>query len=212
MNFDCKRGNAYPMARFVILTLALARAAFSHCDGLDGPVVNAARIALDSNQVERALIWVPASEEKAVKEAFQKTMTVRKMGGEAKDLADRYFFETLVRIHRIAEGAGFEGLKPAGRDLGPAIPAADQALKSGRHEPLASLLERELREGLKKHFQEAHARSRYDRKDVGAGREYVASYVKFIHYVERLHESAVGPAHGHFQDGTSEHAEVEAHR
>ena len=43
---------------------------------------------------------------------------------EARELADRYFFETLVRIHRAGEGAPYTGLKPAGRDLGPAVPAA----------------------------------------------------------------------------------------
>ena len=51
-----------------------------------------------------------------------------------------YFFETLVRLHRAGEGAPYTGLKPAGRDLGPAIPAADRALETGDVEPLVRLL------------------------------------------------------------------------
>lgn len=61
---------------------------------------------------------------------------MRKLSLEARQLADMHFFETLVRLHRAGEGAGFTGLKPAGRDLGPAIPAADKALRDANVEPL----------------------------------------------------------------------------
>ena len=96
---------------------------------MDGPVVQAARKALETGEVKLVLIWVQKQDEGDIKEAFQKTLTVRKLGAAAKELADRYFFETLVRIHRAGEGAPYTGLKPAGRDLGPAIPAADEAIE-----------------------------------------------------------------------------------
>ncbi len=63
---------------------------------------------------------------------FQKTLTVRKLNPEAKELADMYFFETLVRIHWAGEGEPYTGIQPAGRDLGPAIPAADKAIAEGK--------------------------------------------------------------------------------
>jgi hypothetical protein len=43
---------------------------------------------------------------------FTKTLAVRKQSKEAKELADMYFFETLVRIHCAGEGAPYTGLKP----------------------------------------------------------------------------------------------------
>src|SRR5512139_3206249 len=95
--------------------------AFGHCDGLDGPVVTAAKAALETGKVEPVLIWVQNRDEDEIKKAFQKTLAVRKLNPEARELADYYFFETLVRIHRAGEGAPYTGLKPAGRDLGPAI-------------------------------------------------------------------------------------------
>jgi hypothetical protein len=55
---------------------------------------------------------------------------VRKLGGQAQKLADMYFFETLVRIHRAGEGASYTGLKP-GAEIDPAIAMADEALESG---------------------------------------------------------------------------------
>jgi hypothetical protein len=118
-----------------LLLLAPAQA-LSHCDTMDGPVVQAAQKALATGNVKLVLIWVQKKDEAKIDEAFQKTLAVRKLGGEARELADMYFFETLVRIHRVGEGAPYTGLKPAGLDMGPAIPAADQAIADGKLQPL----------------------------------------------------------------------------
>ena len=61
-----------------------------------------------------------------------------------------YFFETLVRIHRAGEGEPYTGMKPAGRDLGPAVPAADKAIVDGKLEPLYKLLIETIHEGFTK--------------------------------------------------------------
>ena len=114
--------------------------ALAHCDGLDGPVVTAARQAIKTGEVERVLIWVRPQDAAEIKAAFQQTLAVRRLNPQAQDLADRYFFETLVRVHRTGENAPYTGLKPAGRDLGPAIPAADKALESGSDAALVELL------------------------------------------------------------------------
>jgi hypothetical protein len=114
---------------------APATTASAHCDGLDGPVVTAAKRALQKGDVTPVLRWVKKEDEGAIRAAFEKTRIVRTKGLEAKQLADAYFFETLVRLHRAAEGAPYTGLKPAGRDLGPAIPAADKALRDGSVAP-----------------------------------------------------------------------------
>ncbi len=87
-----------------------------HCDTRDGPVVTAARIALKTGNVNFVLIWAPESAENELKEAFEKTLRVRKAGVEAQELADEWFFESVVRLHRASEGAPFTGLKPAGLD------------------------------------------------------------------------------------------------
>lgn len=95
-----------------LLCTVLSKNAFAHCDTLDGPVVQAARIALEKGDVRALVKWVQADDEKEIRVAFQKTLAVRAKGAEAKELADMYFFETLVRIHRAGEGAPYTGLKP----------------------------------------------------------------------------------------------------
>lgn len=196
--------SGWHVATFVALALGAVLLApgpvAAHCDGMDGPVVKAARKALAEDNVNLALIWVRKADEEEIRRAFARTMTVRELGAEAKELADTYFFETLVRLHRAGEGAPYTGLKPAGRDLGPAIPLADQVLTAGTIDPLMKLIIDATRRGLIERYEHAVKAGRYSPADVEAGREYVHAYVTFIHYVERAYEAAGRPAAGHFPD------------
>lgn len=167
---------------------------------MDGPVVKAAQKALETGNVNPVLIWVKKNDETTIKNAFQQTLAVRKLSPEAKELADMYFFETLVRIHRAGEGAPYTGLKPAGRDLGPAIPAADKALETGSVDQVLKLLTESMQKGIREHFETAMAKKNFSPENVEAGREYIENYVPFIHYVERLYEAAAKPAAGHFAE------------
>jgi hypothetical protein len=182
------------------LALGTPSRALAHCDGLDGPVVKAAQQALDTRNVALVLIWVQSTDEPEIRAAFEHTLAVRALSPQAKELADQYFFETLVRVHRTGEGAPYTGVKPAGRDLGPAIPAADKAIDDGSIEPVATLLTDAMNAALREHFNEALSAKAFKPNDVVAGREYVKAYVEFIHYVERLHEAITTSAHGHFDE------------
>jgi hypothetical protein len=182
------------------MSLLLPARVSAHCDGLDGPVVKSARAALEARNVALVAIWVQPQDKPEIRRAFEQTLVVRSSSPQAKELADRFFFETVVRVHRAGEGAPFTGLKPAGRDLGPAIPAADKALEERSLEPLVTLLTDTMRDRLRQHFNEAVTARTYDVGDVAAGREYVRAYIEFIHYVERLYETSTTAARGHFEE------------
>ncbi len=167
----------------------------AHCDTMDGPVVKTAQAALEKGNVTPVLKWVKPPQEAEVRAAFQKALAVRKLGQEAKDLADKYFFETLVRLHREGEGAPYTGLKPAGA-VEPVVAASDKALESGSVEELTKEITQLVAEGIRHRFTEALEKKKHADHNVAAGREFVAAYVEFVHYVERLHTGATGPA-GH---------------
>ncbi len=183
--------------------------ALAHCDGIDGPVVTTAKQALDIGNVNLVLVWVQKADEAEIKKMFERTLAVRQLNSQAKELADMYFFETLVRVHRAGEGAPYTGLKPAGRDLGPAIPAVDKALKTGSVEPLVKLVTAAVEHGVREHFAAANGQKTYDKNDIEAGRKYVQAYVPFIHYVERIYEATKSTVHGHFHEaeGSAAHAD-----
>ena len=171
--------------------LYMPAAVSAHCDTMDGPVVKAARHALATGNVNAALIWVEPAAEAEVREAFSRAMKVRSLTAEARDLADRYFYETVVRLHRTGEGEPFTGIEPAGYDVGPVIPAADSALESRSIAALARMLSADIDVALRTQFEEVLVKQTAMREDdVASGRAYVKAYVEFMHYVERLHEVA----------------------
>ena len=195
---------ALPRARrwLSALPLALLLSGYTptllaHCDTMNGPVVASARTALESGKVEPALVWVRVDDEAGIRRAFARALAVRKAGGEAKELADLYFFETLVRVHRAGEGAPYTGLKPAG-PLEPAVAAAEQSIASGKLAPVAKAVTQRIEAGLHRHFDALMAKKKRRDADVQAGRAYASAYVEYVHYVERLFDAgetlAPGPA------------------
>ena len=168
----------------------------AHCDTLDGPVVSAGRQALDSGNVKLALVWVQERDEAELRTAFEKASAARRAGGASKELADTYFFETLVRVHRAGEGAPYTGLKPAGQ-IEPPVAAADKALASGKLQPVGKLITQRVEEGLHKEFDAVMAKKNYRPDDVEAGRAFVNAYVEYVHYVEKLYDAAATEAPVH---------------
>lgn len=172
----------------------------AHCDTLDGPVVATARTALAKGDVTPLLKWVRPDDETEIKTAFNKTLAVRGQGPEAKELADMYFFETLVRIHRAGEGAPYTGLKP-GESIDPAVALADKALENGNVDKLVTVLSNAMANGIRERFHTAVERQKHADENVTHGREFVESYVVFTHYVEGLHGLIKAGAAHHGEGG-----------
>lgn len=185
-----------PAALALVLAGLLPRTVLAHCDTLDGPVVKDARAALQARDVTPVLKWVSPQAESEIREAFTRALEVRGLGPEARSLADRFFFETLVRVHRQGEGAPYTGLKPAGTEVEPGIAAADRALETGSADALVALSAGLLEKGIRqRHARVTEARKRAT-ESVARGREYVAAYVEFVHYAEGVVQAAAGPG-GH---------------
>jgi hypothetical protein len=177
----------------------------AHCDTMDGPLVKDARKALGQNNVNYVLKWVQPENENELKEAFHLTMKVRKLNSDAKALADQYFFETLVRIHRSGEGVPFTGVKPSGTPIDEKILAADRSIEIGNLTPLKGMVPEQMMPELEKRFTRVMSLRHYDENDVVAGRKYIASYVQFFKYAEGEeenhdaihHESSSSSIHNH---------------
>ncbi|MFA3781463.1 DUF6448 family protein [Melioribacteraceae bacterium 4301-Me] len=159
---------------------------YAHCDSMEGPVVKAAKKALETNNVNYVLIWVKQEYENEIKTLFEKVKNVRKLNSEAKELADMFFFETLVRLHRMGEGEGYTGLKPVGYKPNEGIEAADIAIDKGSVDEILNRVDKSFHQNVVKYYNDVQSKKNYDVNDVTAGREFVEAYVHFIHYVENL--------------------------
>jgi len=175
-----------------------------HCDTMDGPVVKAAKMALEKGNVNLILPWVPKKTEAELKGAFEKTLRARKLGKDVAELADYWFFETAVRLHREGEGAPYTGLKPAGLDWGPVVPRAEKAIEKGDPKEVIDFILHNVEEELQKRFKHAMAKKKYDVNDVDAAREYVHAMLGFVLYSHHLYTNIKG-AKEHGEEGMGGH-------
>lgn len=170
-------------------TLLWSSASFAHCDSLDGPVVEDARVALNEQSLTPVLKWIAPADEKDLAAAFNDTLEVRGGNSRARELADKYFFETLVRLHRATEGAPYTGLKPAG-SASAAAKAADKALADGNVDALAQKLGEKVASYVAKQFHETIQGA--NAESVSDGREFVDNYVRYVHSIEEIHNIVAG--------------------
>ncbi len=180
------------------ISIAISSKTYAHCDTLDGPVVAAAKLALEKGDVTPVLKWVSQANEKEVREAFALTMKVRSHGEDARKLADMHFFETLVRVHRAGEGVPYTGLKPAGT-IEPVIVAADKALQQGSVVELAGEVAQAVQDGIRTRFLQVVEKKKHAEESVEAGREYVEAYAEYVHFVESVHSLGAEGAGEHHQ-------------
>ena len=177
--------------------LLSAQSAQAHCDSLDGPVAKAALAALETGNLNLALPYAPPAAEPEMRLAFVQSLKVRTLGPDAKALADHAFIETAVRLHRAGEGAAYTGLKPAGIDQGPAIPAAEHAVATGDPTRLEAMLVGEVRHSVHERLARAtgtqsSAGDPRTPEEVAAARQRVGAELGFVTYVEGLHQAIRG--------------------
>ena len=179
---------------FLLAALFAANSAFAHCDTLNGPVIPEAKAALAAGDVVPVLKWVQPADEAAIKTAFAKAVAVRAQSPEAQELADHYFLETLIRLHRAGEGAPYTGLKD--EPVEPIVALADGALASGSADEMIGKITGHVGHAVREKFEKALEARKHQHDSVEAGREYVEAYVTYMHYVEGVRD-AIMSAGGH---------------
>ncbi|HHX12139.1 MAG TPA: LysM domain-containing protein [Clostridiales bacterium] len=180
----------------IILTL-MPKKASAHCDTMDGPAVKDGQEALETGNINYAYKWIFPEYEEELKEIYDKSVKIRKLGEDAKEVADRWFLENFVRIHRAGEGASYDGLKPSGTEVEAVVVAADKAIDTGDMSPLKGLVTDEEYYALEEKFNKAMALKGFDINDVKASREYVEAYVTFF----KMAEGEEHEHHGHGHEG-----------
>lgn len=168
-----------------------------HCDSLDGPVATAARRALDAADVDLVLPFVHADGVAEVQEAFDQVRRARTLGPAAQEVADRWFLETVVRVHRAGEGAAFTGLKPAGLDVGPVIPAAERALESGSVDGLVEVLCDAMRSEVERRHAGAMALKARADESVADARAYVDAMLGLQVWAHSVYKQVMAEPHRH---------------
>lgn len=167
-----------------------------HCDSMDGPVVAAARQALEAADVDLVLPFVDPDGEAEVRAMFDTVMPVRGLAPGAREVADRLFFETVVRIHRAGEGAPYTGLKPAGLSVGPVIPLAERAVETGSSDEVGTFLTEVLRSELRQRLELVNTLKATRNRSIDDARRYVEAMLGFEVYSDHVFRSLGAAVHG----------------
>jgi hypothetical protein len=176
------------------ISVLLVGSAFAHCDTTGGPIIPEAKAALEKGDVTLILKWVKKDNEAEIKAAFTRAVAVRVKGPEAKELADHYFLETLVRLHRAGEGAPYTGIKD--EPVAPIVAMADKALADGSADEMIKKISGHMATAIKDKFTRVVETEKNKDTSVEAGRAFVEAYVIYMHYVEGIH-AAIMSSGGH---------------
>ena len=132
---------------------------------------------------------------------------MRTLSQQTRSLADEAFLEAAIRLHREGEGACYTGVKPAGIDYGPVIPAAEHAVETGDLVKLRAILVDEIDHALRERLVVVQklpksSKDPKEAKDVPAARKRVSAELDFITFAESIRQAALGRFAKHDADGS----------
>jgi hypothetical protein len=174
-------------ALLAVLTVIVSKPASAHCDSYDGPVITDAQKALETNNPEPVLKWISKDQEKEVIPLFNKTVALKNGDREIYEVIEKYFFETLVRLHRETEGAPYTGLKAPGTTK-QIIQMSDHALSSGDIDDLVTKLNKHIGSVISEKYHKAAELNQKKNESVETGRAFVEAYVDYTHTLEAIHD------------------------
>jgi hypothetical protein len=157
-----------------------------YCDAMDGPIVTAAELALEMGNINYVLPFVKNKYETELKEAFDKTTTVRELSGEVAEVADYWFFETAVRLYLLGAGKPYSGIKQSNLNKGHIIEKAQNAIENQDKTGLETFLIDSLRDAIETKYELAISKKDYDVNDIDAAREYLNSMWDFVEFSNEI--------------------------
>lgn len=165
-------------------------------DMTNGPVMGAAKMALDKGNVNYVLIWVPEESENKLKNLFEKTFCESRAGKDMEDIAINWYFETVKRLHRAGERRLYTCMNPDGSDERSVVPKVKRAIETGEADEIIGFIPKTKEHDFRHRLHHLIEKKNYDVNNVAAGREYVAEFIDFIIYLHHFCTSSSGES-GH---------------
>lgn len=180
----------------LMLTIFTTLPASAHCDSYDGPVIKDAMKALETNNVNLVLKWVSENNKQEIVSLFDKTYSLKNKDKEIYTVIEKYFLETLVRLHRETEGFPYTGLKPAGTTK-EIIQLSDNAIAKGSADDLIAKFNNHVDKVIREKYRKVSELDKVKNTSVEKGREYVKAYVDYTHTLEAMHDILEESGDGH---------------
>jgi len=157
----------------------------------NGPVIIAAKKALETGNPNYVLIWVPEESENTLKNLLEKTFCERSTRKNIQNRGIDWYFESVNRLHFTCRWPHCPGMTSDGSDMKMIVSMVERAFETGNCEEICGVLPIAHTAEVKLRFHNVMNKRNYTVDDIAAGRAYVSAFIAFIAYLHNL--SSVNP-------------------
>jgi len=155
-------------------------------DLLNGPVIRAAKTALETGDANYIVIWVPEESENTLKNLLEKTCCTQRIKNNMQNRAIDWYFDTVNRLCFVDRKMMFTGLKSDGCNENLIISKAVKAIETGSVEIITDNIPVAYEDEVKQRFRQVINKKNYPVNNPTAGRAYVSAFFEFMGYVQSL--------------------------
>jgi hypothetical protein len=155
-------------------------------DEMQGPVVKAAKMALETGNVNYILIWLPEESENTLKNLLEKTCCTRSSRMNMKNRAYDWYFEMVNRFFNIGRPRDNLTIR-GGLAEKPLDLKVDKAIESGNFEEIRDIIPVTHEADAKQRFLHVMNMRNYPVNNIAEGRAYVSAFFDFNRYMHDLY-------------------------
>jgi len=161
-------------------------------DAGNGPVIKAAKMALETGNPNYILIWIPEESENTLKNLLEKTCCERGVQKNTGDRAINWYFETVNRFHYAGRCPHYTRMKSDRLYGNQIIPDVEGAIETGNFEKIIARIPDSHVADARERFHRIRNKRNYDINNIADGRAYVSAFITFIEYVRNLSSGSAG--------------------
>ena len=161
-------------------------------DVMQGPVVKAAKMSLETGNVNYVLIWLPEESENSIKNLLEKTCCKHSSKMNMQNQAYDWYFATVNRFFSASRSRDYLTVQFGGLSEKPLVLKVDKAIESGNFEEIRDIIPVSHEADAKQRFQHIMNMRNYPVNNIQSGRAYVSAFFDFARYVHNLSSSLPG--------------------
>jgi hypothetical protein len=157
----------------------------------DGPVISAAKRALETGNAHYILIWIPEESENTVKNLLEKAYCERYTQKNAYNHIVDWYFETINHLHSVHYGPYNLTISTKAPEEKTIIFLVERTCESGNFEEITTVIQDTPSGEMRQRFNDVMKKRNYGVENIAAGRVYVSAFTDFIAFVNNLRSGSL---------------------
>jgi hypothetical protein len=158
----------------------------------NGPVIRAAKMAMETGNASYILIWLPKEAENTLKNLLERTYCENRTRKNTQNHSIDWYFKSVNRLHSRYGWPDYPGMKFKETDEETIALMVERAFESGNFEEINSIIPLNHSGDARERFHKVMMKRNYSVDDIAAGRVYVSAFIAFIVYLHNLSSGSPG--------------------